>query len=61
MLKVTKEQGELIKNGNVELLRKCLESLDESIIKSLKNNKEDTRFFQGASQVVDDLLRVLTT
>lgn len=61
MLKISKEEGNLIKNGNVELLRKCLETLDASIIKSLKNNKDDMRFYQGASSVVDSLIRTLST
>lgn len=59
MLKVTKEEADLIKYGNVGLLRKRLESLDVSIILSLKNNKDDTRFYQGASQIVDSLLKIL--
>lgn len=61
MIKFKKDEGDIIKGGGVDLLLKKLEELNDTLVISLKNNKDhsDMRYFQGASSVTDSLLKIL--
>lgn len=59
--KVTKEQEERLRSCDKELLIKLLRSSDEKVVEDLRSctNTENIRFLQGASHVLQNLLKVL--
>jgi hypothetical protein len=57
--KLTQEQKDRLRAGDKTLLLALLESSDEKIVEELRSNKDDVRFLQGASHIVQNLLKVL--
>lgn len=57
----TQDQLDRLQGGDRKLLLELLHSSDSNIIKDMKVNPNsgDIRFLQGASHVIDNLLKVL--
>jgi len=58
MFKLTEKELDLIRNGNLDLLRKKIREADTDLVKRLKRQIEDTRYLQGASSVIDELTKI---
>jgi hypothetical protein len=60
--KLNKDDLDKLKVADRTTLLKFLKASDEKVIIELKQkpNRDDIRFLQGASHVVDNLLRVLS-
>lgn len=56
--KITKEDKEALRRGDLQLLVTLLEASDRQVVRELKKNKEDTRLLQGAALVIDELLKI---
>ena len=50
---------ERLRGGELSVLRNHLLELDKRIITKLKADKDETRFYQGASCAVDYILEIL--
>ena len=61
MIKFKEGEALQIKGGNVHVLLQKLKDADDTIIKGLKNMKDqgDMRYHQGASSVIDSLIKIL--
>ena len=56
---LTEEDERRISSGDIRLLREKLRECDKSVVVILKNNKEDVRYYQGISHMLDELLELL--
>jgi hypothetical protein len=59
MFKITGVDKENIKRGDISLLSNLLSDVDQKLIQKLKKDKDNTSFYQGASWVVDELIKIL--
>lgn len=60
MIKLSDKESAEIKGGNLTLLLEKLQELDTFLIKQLKNNTTDGRFYQGTSRLNDVLIKTLS-
>jgi len=61
MVTITPKEKEAVQRGDVSLLLSLLEQADKRVVVKLKKDKTDeTRFFQGASHVIDELIKILS-
>lgn len=58
MLKISKEESQEIRNGNLLVLKKVLLKEREEFRKRLVLEKEDIRFVQGAAYYSDELCKL---
>ena len=58
-VKLTQDETDRIRSGDTALLIKKLEEGDMNLTSALKKSKDNLAFYQGASHVVDALLKTL--
>jgi hypothetical protein len=58
-VKLSNDETDRIRGGDLALLISKLEEGDRNLISALKKSKDNLAFYQGASHVVDTLLKTL--
>ena len=59
ILNISEREREVIKKGNLSLLKKKLESEKEKWMKNVLLSKDDQRFYQGVCCTLIDVLELL--
>lgn len=57
-MKYSKDEKLRMMNGDSRLLLSIIEAEEAKVLAALKTSKDDARFYQGASYIIDELLKI---
>ena len=60
-MNATKAERDACKHGNVKIIKEVLEREHKSVLASLKQTKDDPRYYQGSINILDDIISLFGT